>query len=55
MRGGGEHWADVVNLNKGSHMLKHALNEHENEPLENIRFGMRVVKFHKSAFNRQIY
>ena len=52
---GAEHWDDVVNLSKGSHMLKHALSVHENEPLENIRFGMRVLKFHKSAVNSQIY
>ena len=49
---GANHWSDVVSLNKSSHMLKHALSVHDNDPLEKIGFGMRVLKFHKSAFNR---
>ena len=54
---GSEHQSDVTQLKPGSHILKHYLDKHENESLETIRekFCMKVIKFHKSAYNRQIH
>ena len=43
---GSEHWSDMINLNQGSHILKHALQSHENDPLEEMEFGMRVLRYH---------
>ena len=38
-----------------SHMLKHALEKHEGEKLEDIKFLAKVLRFHNSAFERQIH
>ena len=49
-----EHLRDLAELKKDSHMLKHFFSEHEGEKIEEMEFGIRVVKTHKTAFNRQI-
>ena len=35
-------------------MLKHSLANHEGEEIKKMEFGMRLVKTHRTAFNRQI-
>ena len=49
-----EHIRDLQELKKESHMLKHFFACHEGEELKDMKFGMRVMKAHRSAFNRQI-
>ena len=52
---GSEHLADMRTIKPGSHLLKHVLDQHEGETLEEVDFRMRVVKYHKSPFERQIH
>ena len=42
-------------IKPGSHLLKHVLDKHEGETLEEVDFRMRVVKYHKSPFERQVH
>ena len=49
-----EHQADLRNLNPTSHLLKHVLDKHEKEDMESVRFGIRVIKYMRTAFDRQI-
>jgi hypothetical protein len=53
---GKEHVNDIEGCKTSSHMLRHLLTEHEEEEenWQSIRFGMRILKSTKSAFNRQI-
>ena len=37
-----------------SHMLKHALSEHEDKTYEEVRLRVRVIKYTRSSFERQI-
>ena len=51
-----EHVHSMEQLQPSSHMLKHTLEKHEEEgelDLGKIRFGVRVVRFTRSAFERQ--
>ena len=52
---GSEHLDDMVHLRTSSHLLKHYLTSHEGEDINNITFRMKAVKFHRSAFERQIH
>jgi hypothetical protein len=49
-----EHLADMDQLKPGSNLLKHLIEIHETEEKEIVKFGIRVVKFTKSSFERQI-
>ena len=49
-----EHIRDKNELKKDSHMIKHYFDKHEGEDLENIEFGIRILRTTKTAFNRQI-
>ena len=49
-----EHQRDLEEMKKESHMLKHNFDKHAGEDLENMKFGARIVKAARSAFNRQI-
>ena len=49
-----EHQNDWENLKDDSHMVKHYIECHEEEEMEEMIFGMRIVKAHKTAFTRQI-
>ena len=49
-----EHQRDLEELRKDSHMLKHYFNTHEGENIAEMEFGMKVLKTHRTAFNRQI-
>ena len=50
-----EHLQDMRLITNGSHLLKHVLDKHEGETLDEVDFRMKVVKFHKSAFERHIH
>ena len=49
-----EHQLSLKTLNSDSYMLKHLIDKHEGEDMEVQRFGIKVVKFTKSSFERQI-
>ena len=51
---GGEHVYDMKNLSIASHMLKHVVDKHEGEKIPEIEWRMKVLKFHKSSFERQV-
>ena len=48
-----DHWSDLKSKNEDSHMYKHWLTSHGNDP-ESPGFRIRVVKFCTSALVRQI-
>ena len=48
------HLTDRKSLDLGSHMLKHAVACHQGEDPQKVEFHMRVLAYHKSAFERQI-
>jgi hypothetical protein len=50
-----EHQNDCQQLKPSSHMLKHILDRHEGQQPGDIKFLMKAVKFHHSAFERQIH
>ena len=53
-----EHWNDALSLNPKSHILKHFVEIHMGdnlESLESLRFNMKVLRFSKTSFERQIY
>ena len=52
---GNEHLEDMRQFKVSSHLLKHCLLFHEKEDPKEISFRMKAVKFHKSAFERQIH
>ena len=41
-------------MKSDSHMLKHFFHKHQEEELEDMKFGARIIRQSKSAFNRQI-
>ena len=49
-----EHWSAMEQLNPGSHLLKHLLDIHEEEDHAGVKFGVRVVMFTQSSFERQL-
>ena len=50
-----EHVNDCEQLKPGSHMLKHVLDKHDGQQPGEIEFRMRVLKYHKSAYERQVH
>ena len=52
---GTEHLADVRQLKTSSHILKHLVDMHEGEEDGSIDIRMKVLRFHRSAFERQIH
>ena len=53
---GKEHINDIGGCKPSSHMLRHLIlvHEEEEESWKNIKFGMRILKSTRSAFERQI-
>ena len=49
-----EHTNSMKQLQTSSHMLKHMLEVHGEEEMEKVEFGARVLKFARSAFERQV-
>ena len=52
---GKEHLSDYKAENEDSHMLKHLSEDHPGCDPSDIKFGMSVVKSHKSSFERQLF
>ena len=52
---GAEHLSDLENFRTGSHLLKHIIEHHPDTEPEAVKFNMKVSKFHKSAYERQIH
>ena len=48
-----EHQRDMDQLKPSSHMLQHVLDQHEEEPLSRVRFGMEIVKQTRTSWERQ--
>ena len=51
---GFEHQQDATSLNTTSHILKHFLDQHEGEKIEDLDFRMQVMRYTRTAFQRQI-
>ena len=51
---GFEHQNDKEQLSSKSHMLKHCIEQHREKKAEDIEFGIRVVSFCRTPFERQI-
>ena len=49
-----EHVSDMEQLKPSSHLLKHIVDKHEKENPGEIEFGLRVLKYTRSSFERQI-
>ena len=48
-----EHLNDAEACKTSSHILKHLIDVHEEEDWDNVKFGMKVIKSMKNAFERQ--
>ena len=51
---GFEHAHDLEQLNPKSHMLRHCIDQHQGVQLEEVEFGMKVVQYTRTSFERQI-
>ena len=51
---GTQHGRDYISKKEDSHMFKHFSDKHSNEKIEDVRFGMSVIKQHFSSFSRQV-
>ena len=49
-----EHQYDVEQLKTSSHMLRHLLEMHGVEKKKDVEFGIRVLRYTRSSFERQI-
>ena len=51
-----EHVDDIAACKTSSHMLRHLLDVHEEEEetWDEVKFGMRIIKNTRTAFERQI-
>ena len=49
-----EHQNDRDGLKADSHMIKHYFDKHSEEELRDMKFGARILKQARTAFNRQI-
>ena len=52
---GAEHLSDYVGQTDDSHMFKHLTDSHPGSSPRDVKFGMSVVRKHKSSFERQIF
>ena len=44
----------VKQLHTSSHMLKHILEEHGEDEIDNVEFGAKVIRYTRNAFERQV-
>ena len=51
---GWEHMNDMASLKSTSHMLKHVVSSHPEQDMEKVEFGMKVLKYTQTSFERQI-
>ena len=49
-----EHLRDKEEIKADSHMVKHFFDQHSEEQLDDMKFGARIIKQARTAFNRQI-
>ena len=49
---GWEHLNDLAGLKSTSHMLKHVVSTHQDQDMGEIEFGMKVLKYTQSSFER---
>ena len=49
-----EHQLSYQSLSTNSYMLKHWIDKHEGEDLKENRFGIKVIKYTRSSFERQV-
>ena len=49
-----EHLRDYKEMKLDSHLLKHFLEHHKEEEMEEVEFGTRIVQEYRTAFDRQI-
>ena len=49
-----EHTNDLAQLKTGSHMLKHIVGVHPGEDMSRVQFGIRVIKYCRTSFERQV-
>ena len=49
-----EHQSDMEQLKPCSHLLKHVIDQHENEDPDKVQFSLKVLNYCKSSFERQI-
>ena len=52
---GVEHLSDYVGQTDDSHMMKHLSDCHPDSRPEEIKFGMSVIKQHRSSFDRMVF
>ena len=51
---GFEHLNNLTSLSNKSHMLRHIVEEHPGEKFEDVKWGMFILKYLRTAFERQI-
>ena len=51
---GYEHLNNLASLNSQSHMLRHMVMSHEDEDFGEVQWGMTIISFKRSAFERQL-
>ena len=51
---GYEHLDKLASLNSQSHMLRHMVMRHEGEEFEKVKWGMNVLSFKRTPFERQL-
>ena len=51
---GFEHLSDVLNLSLKSHMLRHYVDSHMGEDFDSMKFHMKVIRYTRTSFERQI-
>ena len=49
-----EHLDKLTSLSNKSMMLRHVLDNHQGEEISEVRWGMEIIQFKRSAFERQI-
>ena len=49
-----EHQGDVEQLKTSSHMLRHLVEMHGGEEKSKVEFGVKVLRYTRSSFERQI-
>ena len=51
---GFEHLNKLATLSSDSCLLRHMVSHHEGEDMEEVKFGMKILKYARSSFERQI-
>ena len=52
---GAEHLSDYIGQTDDSHMYKHLSDSHQDSRPRDVKFGMSVIKQHRSSFERMIF